>query len=338
MKPVIVNNVLSPLEKRGMKRKTIIQNINQKMDRWLKSISDETLREKVRNSYILTGGAITSMLLGDMPNDYDVYLDNVNVALELAEYYLKPFRESNQNKMIEMIEMIEKIEKIEARTNKDGVSIFIKSAGILTDNTDTDSYEYLEQGDGYTRLESFLDKESFKEKKPYSVAMLTSNAISLHGNVQIILRFVGEASVIHENYDFLHVKNYYTVREGLVLNHHALEAILSKTLIYVGSKYPICTMFRIKKFLQRGWSITAGEMLKIAFDINKLDLEDRETFYDQLCGCDATYFTQLIDMLKTQERKDLDRSFLFEMIEKVFNEVDLDSSITEDINNFILQE
>jgi len=297
--------------KRGFKRKTIVETIERKMNKWIKSIDDEKLQKRVKADYIVTGGAIASMLLGDMPNDYDVYFQTPAVALDLVNYYLGKVTKSD------------KVSRIYAEeSNRGGVKVMIKSAGIIrSEEEDFKDYDYFEATND-TNIESYLDKESFKSKTPYTVAMISSNAISLHGDVQIITRFVGRPDVIHENYDFVHVTNWFTEASGLVLNDEALEAILARELRYVGSLYPICTMFRIKKFLNRGWTITAGEMLKIAWDISKLDLDDMAVLYDQLIGVDAAYFHQLITILKKVDRTELDRTYLFEAINRVFDQKD----------------
>ncbi len=295
--------------KRGFKRKTIIETIERKMNKWIESIEDENLRPLVKNNYIVTGGAITSMLLGDNPNDYDIYFRDMEVAKKVVNYYISKLTKTP------------KVSNIEARNGKNGgVAVYIKSAGIATsENENFKDYEYFETTNG-DRLESYLDKESFKEKKPYTVAMISSNAISLHGDVQIITRFVGKPFDIHKNYDFIHTTNWYTESDGLVLNEKALESILARELRYVGSLYPICSMFRIKKFLKRGWTITAGEILKISWDINKLDLDNMDVFYEQLIGCDAAYFHKLISILKKTTDKKIDRTYLFETINRVFDE------------------
>jgi hypothetical protein len=305
-----MNNV----EKRGFKRKTIIQTITRKMDKWIASINDKELAEKVTNDYIVTGGAIASMLLGELPNDFDVYMQTPEIALELANYYISTV--ANYGGKVGTVEA----RIIKTENASDNVEIFIKSAGVVrSEDENFNDYDYFEHDNNGTRIESFLDKDSFKEKKNFSLALITSNAISLHGDVQIVLRFVGPPAKIHKNYDFIHVTNYYTTNEGLVLNSHAMEAILAKELKYVGSLYPICSMFRIKKFLNRGWTITAGEMLKIAWDISKLDLEDMNVLYDQLCGVDVAYFNQLINILKDEKKEGFDRSYLFELINRVFD-------------------
>lgn len=300
---------------RGFKRKTIIANIKMKMKAWIKTLPPE-LGAKVWNDYILTGGAITSMLMGENPNDYDVYFQTPDVALEVANHY------------IAKLALTDKISRIEAKSlpihGGHQIAIGIKSAGVMEDGINLNEYQYFEcmppgMMDEYFKKDT---KETKDEKvEPYRAALISTNAISLHNNVQIITRFVGPSEWIHTNYDFVHCTNYYTEKGGLVLRQDALESILSKELKYVGSLYPICSMFRIKKFIKRGWSITAGEMLKISWDISKLNLTNMEVLKDQLVGVDVAYFMQLLRLLG--ENKDIDRTYLFECVNRVFDSEEL---------------
>lgn len=297
--------------KRGFKKKTIEETIRNKVKGWLKSIDDIALRDEVKKHYIVTGGAITSMLLGDLPNDYDIYIDDADVAAKLASYYVSRLP-AVDNEMT-------RTPIVEVPPERNRVSIRVKSAGIAGEEIDQSKYEYFEMypnaGD---RIAQYLDGAMQKNTGKYSVLAMTTNAITLTDQIQIVLRFVGPAKEIHKNYDFVHTTNYFTESEGAVLNQPALESILARELKYVGSLYPICSVFRIKKFIQRGWTITAGEMLKIAWDISKLNLNDREVLQDQLTGVDAAYFNQLIGML--EEGKEIDRTYLFELVNRVFDQ------------------
>jgi hypothetical protein len=297
--------------KRGFKKKTIEQTIRNKIKGWLGSIEDIALRDEVKNHYIVTGGAITSMLLGDLPNDYDIYIDDADIAAKLANYYVSRLP-AVDNEMT-------RTPIVEVPPERNRVSIRVKSAGIAGEDINQDKYEYFEMypnaGD---RIAQYLDGATQKNTGKYSVLAMTTNAITLTDQIQIVLRFVGPANEIHKNYDFVHTTNYFTESEGAILNQPALESILARELKYVGSLYPICSVFRIKKFIQRGWTITAGEMLKIAWDISKLNLNDREVLQDQLTGVDAAYFNQLISMLK--EGEEIDRTYLFELVNRVFDQ------------------
>lgn len=298
--------------KRGFKTKTIELTIRNKIKGWLGSIDDIELRDQVRNHYIVTGGAITSMLLGDLPNDYDVYIDDVDVAAKLASYYISRLP-AVDNEMT-------RTPIVEVPPERNRVSIKVKSAGIAGEELDQGKYEYFEQyADATSRTAAYLEGAAARNTGKYTSVAITTNAITLTDQIQIVLRFVGPANEIHKNYDFVHTTNYFTEAEGCVLNQPALESILARELRYVGSLYPICSLFRIKKFIKRGWTITAGEMLKIAWDISKLELSNVEVLQDQLTGVDAAYFNQIISLIK-QEGKPIDRTYLFELVNRIFDE------------------
>lgn len=296
---------------RGFKRKTIQKNIEQKLDEWIKTIDDKDLQASVRSSVVVTGGSIASMLQGELPNDYDVYFKDVGIAQKVTEYYLNKLPK-NEN---------DKVKRQEARIRQDqsGIEIFIKSAGIAGEEISQSEYQYFEyQPEGASH--KYLDQLATKDTGKYTVAFMTSNAITLTDGIQIIIRFCGNPETIHKNFDFVHCTNWYTKSDGVVLNRHALEAILAKELRYIGSRFPISSMFRLKKFIRRGWTITAGEMFKIAFDISKLDLNNTSVLKEQLTGMDQAYFNEVIRELNKQENRELDRTYLFELITRIFDE------------------
>ncbi len=310
--------------KRGFKKKTIAKAIRQKVAAWLNTVDDVPLRKEILENYILTGGAITSMLLGESPNDYDFYFIDSKVAAKVANYYLNPVKASTSN---------DKISDIYAEDRGNRVSIFVKSAGVVLDNTNLNQYDYFE-GLSPAALDKYLDKSKMKTPEPYKPVVISTNAISLTKGVQLIMRFCGDPEEIHKNYDFVHCTNYYTEKTGLVLNQPALESILAKELKYVGSLYPLCSMFRLKKFIKRGWSVTAGEMLKIGYDIAKLNLDDPKVLQEQLVGVDQAFFGQLLDILRSdiEGGREIDRTYLAEVINRVFDEEDVpDYESTETI-------
>jgi hypothetical protein len=93
---------------------------------------------------------------------------------------------------------------------------------------------------------------------------------------------------------------------------------MCRELRYVGSKYPICSLVRIRKFVQRNWKVNAGQILKIAMQISKLNLEDINVLEDQLTGVDTAYFAQLIEKLKEKDPAKVDTAYLVELVDKIF--------------------
>jgi hypothetical protein len=62
----------------------------------------------------------------------------------------------------------------------------------------------------------------------------------------------------------------------------------------VGSKYPIASVIRMRKFLSRGYTINAGQVLKMCYQISELDLKNPQVLEEQLTGVDVGYFNNLI--------------------------------------------
>ena len=86
----------------------------------------------------------------------------------------------------------------------------------------------------------------------------------------------------------------------------------------------------MRKFISRGWTINAGQILKMAFQISELDLQDINVLEDQLVGVDSLYFSAAISQLrKLAEEKRVnangdpiefsyDSSYLATVIDKIF--------------------
>ena len=126
-------------------------------------------------------------------------------------------------------------------------------------------------------------------------AYITGNAISLNNKIQIVTSKHGSISEIQDTFDFLHCFcSYDKSKSELIMPDNSLECIVNKTLKYVGTKFPVKAMIRISKFVQRGYTMEIEEYLKIACQISKLDMSNKETFIEQADGLyytDADYVT-----------------------------------------------
>ena len=303
-----------------MQIKTIEQKIKAKMKEWLESISDEKLRKEVEENILVSGGSIASMLLREDVNDYDVYLKNIDVLKKLAEYYTKNVG------VIEILDGRQK-EKLIKDYEEGGGDINeannYQAIAIRTLKEDQIKLFFTDKNGGHR-----IEKEDGKDFEAYEPKYFSPNAISLSNDVQIVLRFWGDNKKIHETFDFVHATNYFTFSEGLVRNLNAVESILTKQLKYQGSFYPLTSIIRMKKFLKRGFNINAGEILKIMFQISELDLTNPDVLEEQLIGVDVAYFETLISALRSKLASDRDfrlsNSYLFALIDKIFNENDHD--------------
>lgn len=296
-----------------MNSKNIKKSLNAKLNKWLESIDDADIKKTIKENVIITGGALVSMLTGQEVNDYDVYFRTREAVLKIARYYVNKFNETHKTGAY-------------IQEKDDGkINIFIESKGVLADEdteTITDETEPMLPEEDEELLEQ-AEREKEISKPRYRPVYLTSNAITLSDKIQIVIRFWGEVKEIHKNYDFAHCTCAWSSWDNeLSLPTKALECIINKELYYVGSKYPLCSIIRTRKFINRGYSINAGQYLKMCMQLNELDLTDVEVLKDQLVGVDSAYFNMVINAIAKKKENDptwqIDNSYLFEAINRIF--------------------
>jgi len=289
-----------------MVNKIIKASLRKKMNSLLGTISSDIVREKVKKGTIITGGSIASMLLNEPINDFDLYFKDKETALSVAKYYVDIFNEKNNRIGSEKAVVL--CDADDPDIPCDRVKILVRSAGVAMADDAMDSDE------------EKINHPTKTEKGKHCPIFLSGNAITLSGKIQIIIRFFGDADKIHENFDFDHCKNYWQSWDGkLVTSIAALESLLSKNLHYSGSKYPLCSIIRTRKFIKKGWHINAGQYVKMAMQLNELNLQDVDVLEDQLIGVDTAFFTQLINVIKEEEDiKTIDSNYICSIIDYIF--------------------
>lgn len=292
---------------RGMKAKTIKAVLSKKFKSFAASIEDERVRKLVERNTIITGGCIASMLLGEKINDFDLYFSDKATTLAVGQYYVEKFTAATGWPM--MIEEGDDRIRIVTSSGHRG-----ETAGDVAVLDDSGAIE-----EAYEELnEKALETESEGEAT-YRPVFMSTNAITLSDKVQLVLRFFGDADTIHENYDFDHCTNYWTSCDGkLTLRQPALESLLCRELRYVGSKYPVCSVIRLRKFIRRGWVINAGQMLKMMMQISELDLTNPKVLEDQLTGVDSAYFLEVMSKLRENDPEKVNAAYLVEIIDRMF--------------------
>ncbi len=333
-----------------MLEKTMKQALKKKVNKWIETIDDDNVKKTIKENLIITGGCFTSMLQNEKPNDYDCYFRTKEAVLTVCRYYVGKWNEAhppkknkagydskvfvldggNPDQEILTYYDVSSIDDSKAvmlnNTSPERVKLIFPSDGVIgdveainaSDNLGVDVIETISEID-----EVAADNIIKKEKKEYFPVFISSNAITLSNGIQIVARFYGDPETIHETYDFVHTKAYYDFEEGeVVVPREVYEAIINKTLRYTGSLYPVCSVFRLRKFINRGWKINAGQMLKMCMQISELDLTDISVLEDQLVGLDSVYFMQLIEQFQKKQANDptfvLDSDYLISIIDKIF--------------------
>lgn len=289
-----------------MNSKNIGKALKKKLDDWVSNIEDKEVKQIIVDNAIITGGALVSLLNNEQPNDYDVYFKTEKSCQSVAEYYAGVWNKTHKDKS-----------DVEIKNDGGRITAFIQSRGVVMEDGENGIDDETEPDVSET------DVEQREEKPKYRPRYFSTNAISLSDKIQLVIRFYGSIDDIHTNYDFVHCTCSYDYKENKVnLPVKALESIINKELIYSGSKYPLCSIIRTRKFIERGWHINAGQYLKMCLQLNELNLKDMNVFKDQLAGVDSAYFAEAIATIMSKQEKNplfkVDNTYLFEVINRIF--------------------
>lgn len=291
-----------------MNSKNIKRHLGSKLREWMESIDDESVKTVVKENTIITGGALVSLLTGEPVHDYDVYFRTKDACITVAKYYVDKWNILHEDKPVTLM-WGEELAKATGSDNG-AVKCFVQSKGIADED----------EAVGMEHEQAETDSDS---KEKYRPRFITSNAISLSNKIQIVTRFYGEVDEIHKNYDFVHCTCAWSSWDNEVfLPTKALECIINKELYYVGSKYPLCSIIRTRKYIERGYHINAGQYVKMCMQLNELDLKDVKVLEEQLTGVDTTYFQMMVEELQKhmEETGDskVDTAYAMELINKLF--------------------
>jgi len=274
---------------RGLRETQIKAALQKKFNGWLKSLPDH-LRSTAKNNSLITGGSIASLLLGEKMNDLDVYFKNLETSITFSEHYAKIHNMRTTGEDIEHVLL--------DITNIHGV---VEQRYVI--DNDTMPLRRLGKWEG---------------EGEHAPRCFTSNAISLAGDIQLITRFYGSAEEIHKNFDFVHCTNVYDPSTNeLHLSMEALKSLMAKRLIYTGSLYPFASVFRTKKFLLRGWDISAGQMMKMLLQINEIHMT-AEVMRDQVVGVDATYMRRFLKLCGERNIDACDNTSMGQILDEIF--------------------
>ncbi len=344
-------DIMQSQQRGNMLEKTIKQTISKKVRNWLETITDDSVKDAIKKDLIITGGCFTSMIHNEMPNDYDCYFRTKETVLKVMDYYVDLWNKthplqknkleyrakvmvldcdnpSNQILNYYDVENIKDSRSVMINNfDKGRVKIIFPSDGIVGNPEEANSNEELGVDSTIDMIQEIdevaADEIIEKEKKKYFPVFISSNAITLSDKIQLVCRFYGEPDEIHDTYDFVHTRAYYDCgKSKLVIPAKVYETTINKTLLYTGSKYPVASLFRLRKFIKRGWKINAGQILKIAMQVSELDLMDINVLEDQLIGVDSVYFMSLINQFRKMKEKDsefvLTSGYIVSIIDKIF--------------------
>lgn len=179
---------------------------------------------------------------------------------------------------------------------------------------------YFKTAGGVHQVSRWLDDNEFDQ------FAVTPNAESYSRNglkIQLIIM----SSLICENpvdiikqFDYSVCMGAFDVEsDAFILDPLFLEDVSRRELRYnISAKYPIASLFRLRKYLKKGYTISGLEMVKLGCAINNLQMKSYRDLRDQLQGIDTLFLMDLTNKLGSSEygSKEYDFSVFTSLLEK----------------------
>lgn len=217
------------------------------------------------------------------------------------------------------------LEKLISKANLEtllrGVNYFIAGGACTSvfsgsQVNDLDIYFFTEEDCGKAQDQLVIESSIFR----------TENAWSFKNNgvkVQYICKVVGSETEILKNFDFTVNECAYNpkVKDFVMNEDYFLYDLCSKRLRYnINGKYPVASLWRVNKYIKKGFSLPAIESIKLALRINNLHITTYKDLKEQLEGIDTLFLKDLTDKFLENPDKEFQFNEALELMNKVLEE------------------
>jgi len=161
-----------------------------------------------------------------------------------------------------------------------------------------------------------------KSEKP----VVTDNAYSFqldHQRYQFIKVATGTPEQVIGGFDFTVCMGAVTVDGDFTFAPDFFQHLAQRRLVFnIGTEFPICALYRTRKYIKRGFELSGIEAIKLALRIQNLDISDYKELRRQLMGIDTLFLKELTDSLKTEGEKKYDLNEFLATLEKWLEKLD----------------
>ena len=153
--------------------------------------------------------------------------------------------------------------------------------------------------------------DHLKALNNYKCVAMTENAVTFKRELSFsnsgeVIQLIRATHLINEciydtisSFDFTINMAAYDLSSGNVIAHKDFykDNMKRKLVFNEDTKYPIVSMHRAIKYMERGYKLSGYEQVKIALAINNLKMEDYRDLKVQLQGIDTSIFQSITDKL-----------------------------------------
>ena len=159
-------------------------------------------------------------------------------------------------------------------------------------------------------LEKAIAVDFMQAAKKDGKTVETDSALSLmvdNHRLQLIKAVMGTPEEIINDFDFTICQGAFHLERGFIFNDDFFQHLAQRRLVFnIHAKFPICSLYRTRKFIKRGFSLSGIEAIKLGLCIQALRLDTYKDLRAQLMGIDTLFLKDLTDSLRGEEERKFD--------------------------------
>jgi hypothetical protein len=125
--------------------------------------------------------------------------------------------------------------------------------------------------------------------------------------VQLVKVLTRTPSEVISSFDFTICQAGFDLDDGFIFGADFFQHLAQRRLVFnIKAEYPICSLYRARKFIKRGFSLSGIEAIKLGLRIHSLKIDTYRDLRAQLMGIDTLFLKDLTDSLKGQDEKAYD--------------------------------
>lgn len=160
---------------------------------------------------------------------------------------------------------------------------------------------------------------------PDKTSLRTDSAVSFivgGTRIQLVKAVVGNPDDVIKKFDFTICQAAWDGKQF----HFApdfMQHLSQRRLVYnINSDYPICSLYRARKFIKRGFHFSGIDAIKLGLRIQALRIDNCGELRRQLMGIDTLFLKELTDSLAGQEEKSYDFNEFLSTLEPYLEKLD----------------
>lgn len=141
----------------------------------------------------------------------------------------------------------------------------------------------------------------------FPVKLNTDNAVTLECEDKIIQLIkptcmCGKVEEVINRFDFtISMAAYYPLENKIFCNDRFFIDLSARKLVYnINSIRPISTLYRIKKYIDKGYSINGIELIKLGLTISKIKITSFKQYKNEINGIDANLLNSHFNKFKNK--------------------------------------